>query len=255
MRGEFGRPAKEIVPWNKGLTKETDERVKKYCESRIKFNLTKNQLYDLYWNKEMSLSEIAKQLGIRKSYVYEWITYYNISRRTNSEGRKLYFKTHEHHLKGTKMPLKQRKKLCKAWINRMNIYGLPSELIKNIKTKGCVPWNKNKPYYQIRGEKHPQWKGGITDVSDKIRKSRKFKSWVKSVFERDDYTCQNCKERGGRLNAHHIKAFSIIIEEKNITTSWDAMKCEELWDINNGITYCKKCHIKRHKKLLPSFLV
>lgn len=35
-----------------------------------------------------------------------------------------------------------------------------------------------------------------------------------------------------------------IIRENNIMTLTDAVKCEELWNINNGITLCKECHKK-----------
>ena len=37
------------------------------------------------------------------------------------------------------------------------------------------------------------------------RNAPEYKLWRLSVLERDDFTCQECKERGGRLNAHHIK--------------------------------------------------
>jgi hypothetical protein len=37
-RSKMSEVQKGRIPWNKGLTKETDERVKKYSESLIKFN-------------------------------------------------------------------------------------------------------------------------------------------------------------------------------------------------------------------------
>lgn len=99
-----------------------------------------------------------------------------------------------------------------------------------------------------KGDKSNTWKGGITPVRRMIRESFEYREWIKKVFERDDFTCQECGARGTYLHAHHIKQFSQILEENNITTLEEARNCEELWDVNNGITFCKKCHRKKHFK-------
>lgn len=69
-----------------------------------------------------------------------------------------------------------------------------------------------------------------------------YREWRRCVFERDGYICQICNQRGGTLNADHIKPYSIIIQETNITNIKEAIDCEELWDINNGRTLCVNCH-------------
>lgn len=51
-----------------------------------------------------------------------------------------------------------------------------------------------------------------------------------AVFQRDNFTCQGCKQRGGRLHAHHILAFSQFPEHR--------------FDVSNGLTLCKECHKK-----------
>jgi hypothetical protein len=52
------------------------------------------------------------------------------------------------------------------------------------------------------------------------------------------------------LNAHHKdKSFSKIMEDNNIKTLEEALICGELWNINNGITYCKKCHKQKHVRI------
>ena len=53
-----------------------------------------------------------------------------------------------------------------------------------------------------------------------------------------------CNVRGGKLEAHHIKALSELINENNIKTLEEALDCQELWNINNGQTLCKECHKK-----------
>lgn len=72
------------------------------------------------------------------------------------------------------------------------------------------------------------WKGGVTNKNMILRESVDFSLWRESVFKRDDYTCQRCKQRGGKLQAHHIKRFSDYPELR--------------FDINNGQTLCKSCH-------------
>ena len=96
--------------------------------------------------------------------------------------------------------------------------------------KGMIPWNKGKPYLQIKGEKHYGWKGGITSINEKIRKSLEYKQWRTSVFERDNYTCQLCGNRGNILNADHIKPFAYFPELRLKT--------------DNGRTLCISCHKK-----------
>lgn len=97
-----------------------------------------------------------------------------------------------------------------------------------------------------KGDKSHTWKGGVTPMRRMIRESFEYREWIKEIFKRDNFTCQECDERGDYLHAHHIKTFSQILEENNITTLEQAKECKDLWDINNGITLCKKCHKKKH---------
>lgn len=87
-----------------------------------------------------------------------------------------------------------------------------------------------KPQIWHRGENNHFWKGGVTKKNRAIRMSLEYKNWRRQVYERDDYTCQECKVRGGKLNADHIKPFSIYIELR--------------FDVNNGRTLCEECHRK-----------
>ena len=112
------------------------------------------------------------------------------------------------------------------------------------------------PEEQIRkmklriGDKSSNWKGGITPLELQIRHCYRYRQWVSDVFTKDDFTCQDCGIRGGRLVAHHIKLFNIILKENNIKTLEEALNCSELWDINNGITYCENYHREKanHKR-------
>lgn len=109
----------------------------------------------------------------------------------------------------------------------------PNKVIEAMKKtmfkKGQTPWNKGKPFLKIRGKNHHHWKGGITNENHKIRTSLEYKLWRKAVFERDNWTCIWCGERGGILNADHIKPFALFPELR--------------FSIDNGRTLCKKCHL------------
>jgi len=83
----------------------------------------------------------------------------------------------------------------------------------------------------LKGAKNPNWKGGISELNKLIRKSLKYREWRKSVFERDDYTCQVCYDNsGGNLEADHIKSFARFPELR--------------FDLKNGRTLCEECHRK-----------
>ncbi len=88
------------------------------------------------------------------------------------------------------------------------------------------------------GEKNPNWRGGITAENKRIRNSQEFISWRNAVFDRDNFTCRKCgakstKGKYTRIEAHHILPF--------------ASHPESRFDIENGITLCKKCHSKEPK--------
>lgn len=100
--------------------------------------------------------------------------------------------------------------------------------------KGQKSWNKGQKYPQITGDKHPNWKGGITPLQTQVRMSSQYKLWKKSVFERDDFTCQKTGKRGGDLVAHHINNFAEYPELR--------------FAIDNGITLSDKAHREFHKK-------
>lgn len=100
--------------------------------------------------------------------------------------------------------------------------------------KNSKPWNAGiKGYGQWpkwfpKNELNPAWKGGLTSESKRFRKSPEYKMWRKSVFERDNYTCQSCKQIGRNLHADHIKPFAYHVELR--------------LDLDNGRTLCVDCH-------------
>ena len=81
-----------------------------------------------------------------------------------------------------------------------------------------------------RGVGNPNWGGGVP-----IRRLLAAdKEWRRSVFVRDDWTCQVCGSRGGRLVSHHTDAYHWCVERRH--------------DITNGVTLCLEDHIRFHTK-------
>ena len=96
------------------------------------------------------------------------------------------------------------------------------------------------------GENGNSWKGGISRLNELIRKNYKYRQWRCDVYTRDNFICQDCGQRSRRLNAHHNIELAEIIEKYQIKSLEEALECEEIYNINNGITLCKGCHKKRH---------
>ena len=96
-----------------------------------------------------------------------------------------------------------------------------------------------------KGNLHWNWQGGITPLNQQIRQTYEYRQWRSDVFTRDNFTCQECGDNsGGNLNAHHIKPLVTILQFYEIAILKEALECEELWNINNGVTLCEECHKK-----------
>ena len=102
---------KGYTPWNKGLTKETNERVKKSVEKR-KLNLDEKEIIKLYQEKKFNCSQIAKKFNCSRAHIL------NILKRNNIKRYPLGF-----FIRGKT-----------TW----------NKGLKGIKTsdKGYIPWNK-----------------------------------------------------------------------------------------------------------------
>lgn len=170
----------------------------------------------------------------RKPRTKEWQE--NLSR--SLKGRKVWIKGKhwskemrkkigESH-KGKKLTEEHKRKIGKAGIGR----------IVTLETR-------RKRSEANKGPKSHFWKGGTTSLALIIRGNIEYRVWRETGFKRDDYTCQECSQRGGELNFdHYPKSFATIIIENNIQNIEEALSCPALWDINNGRTLCISCHKK-----------
>lgn len=138
-----------------------------------------------------------------------------------------------HNTRGKSISLEHKQKFSR--------HGLKNSKEHNQKISDSLTGIRNYNYGKL-GKESSNWKGGLTSLQDLIRKSDKFKFHQEIILKRDLYICQYCGQRGGELHSHHIKSVNNIIKENNLTTLEMAFKCEDLWNLTNGITYCKKCH-------------
>lgn len=121
-----------------------------------------------------------------------------------------------------------------TWKVRCELCG--REYISNGRTIGkgsgmCLNCSK-------KGERNPAWDDTITDEERQKRRkwecSNEIQEWRKSVFERENYTCEKCGKRGVRLNAHHKNGYKWCVNERT--------------NVDNGACLCKECHKKFHSK-------
>lgn len=55
-----------------------------------------------------------------------------------------------------------------------------------------------------------------------------YKEWRDEVLQRDNFTCQMCGKKGGRMEVHHIRPKYLFPELTLV--------------VDNGIALCKPCH-------------
>jgi len=120
--------------------------------------------------------------------------------------------------------------------------------LKGIRTYRQLPLKTRKIISnKLKGSNGPNWKGGLLELQKQIRKSFEYREWYKAILKRDYYKCIDCNSNK-KLNIHHVQLLSNIIEQFNIKTLKDALKCKKIWDVKNGITLCSKCHYNKYHK-------
>lgn len=247
-----------------------------------------------YTNNKKSLSIIARECNVNYNTILKWMIKFNIPRRSVSEANSDQYNPS---YKGGIITDKQWLEIqCQAGLSIRDISKLAKtsirtvcrylkkfklktlKLRKPLRGKDNPRWSGKqicacgsrktssskvcqKCYYKKRiGINSPTWKG-VADIMSSIR-TRVMPDWRQKIFQRDNYTCCKCLDnKGGNLEAHHIKTLSSIIkgiiknnQHLNIKIELDRLKIidiacknEEILDIKNGITLCSSCHKDIHK--------
>lgn len=217
---------------------------------------------DRYLCDKMTIKEMSSIAGVSNRTMLNWMIEFGIERRTHSESIKGKYAGENSFFYGKCHSIESRAKISKnhADVSGQNnpMFGKTGMLApnfgksKSLETKQKLSKaNKGRKRPEIIGCKNPNWKGGRTSLLEIIRSSINCSEWRQSIYQRDKYTCQDCGDfKGGNLNAHHLTPLALLLDIHNITTLHEALACHDLWDISNGITLCKKCHTKRHPKLI-----
>ena len=185
-----------------------------------------NEIISTYLSGK-SCPETGEIFNISSSSVYYILKKYNIPRRSVAKGNSLKWECDDFRKN------QSDKKKCKP----SGAFGKSWKVNKIVKRPNNT------------GEKNPNWKGGKTKLSQQIRTSAEYSFWRIQIFKRDFFTCQHCgakNKKGERyiFDADHIYPFYKILDDFNITSVEEAISCEKLWDINNGRTLCRDCHMK-----------
>lgn len=101
-------------------------------------------------------------------------------------------------------------------------------------------YNKTNPK---KKEQNPNWKGGITELCELIRRMNPYRAWRKQILSRDGFKCIVC-DSSESLQVDHIYPFSLLLEEGKITTIEQAENYAPLWNVSNGRVMCETCHRK-----------
>lgn len=211
----FGVSPQTIYNWlDKHNIKRRDRRA---CQNP--FEIDKDTLVELYINQGKTSVEIGKMFNVSANVILRSLRKNNIEVRDRTYKIKTWNKN--------KPMSEEQKKILSEIAKKRTGEKAPryratvSEETKNKIRKALVG--------RYRGDDNPNWKGGSKYERNQWQSRDEYKNWRNAVFSRDNYTCQMCgKKSNGDIEAHHIHTWKDYPEKR--------------FDIENGITLCKKCH-------------
>lgn len=219
IKDKKGRFMKGNTPFDRTGISHTEETKKKLREARK--GRTPNQPKDMLGRKFNRLLVINRDGCIGKQYA--WLCECECGKRVVVAGYSLRSGQTKSCGCWTKDRMKELGELQKG--KKHPNYGKPSPF------RGKKKLEHGK---RMVGDKNPNWRGGITPENRKLRNSERNKLWRQEVFIRDNFTCRKCNGDSNKLRAHHIQNFAQYPELRFV--------------LDNGITFCDKCHKMFHRK-------
>lgn len=193
----------------------------------MKLYLNKDWLFTEYVVKGKSTIQIARESGCTDANILRVMRRFNIPRKnrtwTEEEIEILLDCAGDHTLKETAELLDKTYNAVRIKASQLGIKSAYKPGIRDEITRQKISATLQKITVK-------NW-AGFKEINNKlIRKSVPYQEWRKAVFERDNYTCQECGIRGVYLHADHIKRFAEYPELR--------------LELSNGRTLCADCHRK-----------
>jgi DNA-directed RNA polymerase subunit RPC12/RpoP len=98
-----------------------------------------------------------------------------------------------------------------------------------------------------RGISLSEWDGFVTPLNYSIRNCDKMRQWRFAVFKRDRrrdwFSGVAC---GKNAEAHHVIPFNKLLKLYKIKSLEQAINCDALWEVSNGVTMLKSSHDAYH---------
>lgn len=201
----------------------------RFCSRQCKGDWQREQkpvdrdwLYQKYIVEGLNCNQIAVLVNRNSKRVWEWLRDYNIPTRGRGKTG--------NHLRATQHPMLGKHQSAEA-----------REKIRQARLRdGRVPYLKNGVHHLKgkRGAETPNWKGGCTPERQATYGTQEWKDAVKTVWKRDNATCQRCGLHRSRarkedvdFDIHHIASFAV-----------KELRCEP----SNLVLLCEPCHYWVH---------
>ncbi len=178
---------------------------------RIKYHISKSFLIDKYWDKRMSLKQIADIINCNATTILDLMKKYKIKRRTLSEAE-----TGEYN--NQYKDGKCNNNFCIDCGKKITPYAIRCETCFGLYYSG------KKHHAYIHGEGQEPYSYRFIKVRKKIR-------------QRDNFTCQSC----GIIEEKHLIIYRTILDVHHIDYNKENCKKENL------ISLCHKCNMRANK--------
>jgi len=243
-----------------------------------KVALSVKEIKRLYCVEGLGATTIARQFDCSENTIYRFMKKHSITILPQHEAASRSHLIIQNAIvmkRPTTFTTEIESEICKDYkeygINSSTLakkYNCTRAIILKLLKRNGIPKKSKKEILgdQFKGENNPNFGNGkgmekennvrwIHDrtklkacLRESMRKSLEYATWRKSVFARDEYKCVVCQSQG-YLEAHHIIKLSVLLKDNGITNYDDAIACQPLWEVGNGVTLCRSCHDKtKHKE-------
>ena len=191
---------------------------------RESLGFTEEWLKTEYFSLGKSANQIAREIGRDPKRVWEWMRDYSMDIRPRGSDYGNTFKP------GCGSAFKGKKHTEET-----------KNLIRDARLKdGRVPYLKDgKHWLKQDGAKPASWRGGVTPERQAFYSSDSWADAVKSVWVRDNATCQRCGKHHntakarGTFHIHHVVSFRV----KRLRA-----------ETSNLVLLCRQCHLWVHSR-------